>query len=158
MEDLMKHRIRALPVLSLGVAFGLLLVSAPSLAGSNPGKSTARTSASYWMFNPTTMETVQGKVTGVTTQKAKKAKVRTEWLSLQTDHGTMPVLLGPATYVRKEKMKINKGDEVSVTGSRVTRNKKAELVATEIKRGDETLDLRKPDGTPLWSSMAMQGK
>jgi hypothetical protein len=30
-------------------------------------------------------------------------------------------------------------------------HKKTELVATEIKKGNEKLDLRKSDGTPLWS-------
>jgi hypothetical protein len=154
----MKRIVRLLAVQALVVAFGLLLLSTPSYAGTSASKTHTSTPKSHWMFNPKTMETVQGKVAGVSTEKGRKSKMSTEWLNLKTDHGTLPVLLGPASYVGKEKVKLSKGDDISVTGSRVIRNKKTELVATEIKKGNETLDLRKSDGTPLWSHKAMQGR
>jgi isopentenyl phosphate kinase len=108
------------------------------------------------MFNPATIETVQGKVADIKTTKGKKGMDEFERLDLKTDHGTMPVVLGPTSYVDKEKVKINKGDDISVTGSRVTMHKKQELVATQIKKGNDTLDLRKSDGTPLWHSNEKQ--
>jgi hypothetical protein len=115
------------------------------------GTSKTKEHAKHAWYNPSSIETIQGKVTSVMTPQGKKGMAADMRLDLKTDHGTMPVILGPASYVKKEEVKVNKGDEISVTGSRIMMHKKTELVATEIKKGNEKLDLRKSDGTPLWS-------
>jgi hypothetical protein len=129
-----------------------LFSPSPAVAGpSGAGTSKTKEHAKHAWFNPSSIETIQGKVTSVMTPQGKKGMAADMRLDLKTDHGTMPVILGPASYVKKEEVKVNKGDEISVTGSRIMMHKKTELVATEIKKGNEKLDLRKSDGTPLWS-------
>jgi hypothetical protein len=153
MEVFMKRHL--LSLLALALSLGLVASSTTFSATNN---SHAKPMARHAMFNPSTIETVQGQVAGITQAKGKYGKAAAEWLSLKSDRGTMRVLLGPTSYLNKEKVKIQKGDKIAVTGSRVTMHKKTELVATEVKKGNETLDLRKSDGTPLWSAKAMQGK
>ncbi len=149
----MKRSSIALPAVVLALSLALVV---PSSTFSATKDSHARTGSKQAMFNPKTIETVQGKVAGISAPKEGKPGVVR--LSLKTDHGTMPVILGPASYVDKENLKVKKGDDISVTGSKVTMHKKAEIMATEIKKGNETLDLRRSDGTPLWSTKATQGK
>jgi len=60
------------------------------------------------------------------------------------------VHLGPAYFLEK-KMKIVKGDIISVTGSRVQYDGAAAIMAREIEKGGVKVQLRKEDGTPLWS-------
>ena len=153
----MKRILKSLPAFLLAGSLGLLIPSVATSGTSNSHSSNTKAPAKHAMFNPASIETVQGQVADVKTTRAKKGMAEFERLDLKTAHGTMPVVLGPASYVDKEKVKINKGDDISVTGSRVTLHKKQELVATQIKKGDKTLDLRKSDGTPLWSSNDRQG-
>ncbi len=145
------------PVLVLLLTLGLGVLSSPAAFSATPATNGGRTAMHHALFNPKTIETVQGKVTAITTPKSRKAMAMDMHLTLQTEHGTMPVDLGPTSYIDKEAVKLAKGDNISVTGSRVMMHKKAELVATEVKKGNETLDLRKADGTPLWSTTATQG-
>ncbi len=153
----MKRILKSLPAFLLAGSLGLLMPSVASSGSSNSHNSHSKAPARHAMFNPASIETVDGKVLDVRTTGAKKGMAGFEQLDLKTNNGTMPVVLGPASYVNKEKVKINKGDDISVTGSRVTMHKKQELVATQIKKGNNTLDLRKSDGTPLWHSNEKQG-
>jgi hypothetical protein len=141
-------------LLAFALSLGLVATSTTFSATSN---SHAKPMTGHAMFNPSKIETVQGQVAGISQWKSKNGKATAEWLSLKSDRGTMRVLLGPTSYLNKEKVKIQKGDYIAVTGSRVTMHKKTDLVATEVKKGNETLDLRRSDGTPLWSAKATQG-
>ena len=64
----------------------------------------------------------------------------------------LPVYLGPAFYIvgsdQASHFKI--GDQVTVTGSEVTRGDETFLLATTVKRGNEVLRLRDKDGNPEW--------
>jgi sporulation protein YlmC with PRC-barrel domain len=64
----------------------------------------------------------------------------------------LPVYLGPAFYIvgsdQANHLKI--GDQVTVTGSEVTRGDETFLLATTVKRGNEVLRLRDKDGNPEW--------
>jgi sporulation protein YlmC with PRC-barrel domain len=64
----------------------------------------------------------------------------------------LPVYLGPAFYiVGSEQAKHFKiGDQVTVSGSQVTRGGEAFMIATTVKRGNEVLRLRDKDGNPEW--------
>src|SRR5512140_145097 len=117
---------------AVGLALSLAFMAPSAFSATN--NSHGRTGVKHAMFNPSTVETVQGKVANVYAPKAGKSGVVR--LSLKTDHGTMPVVLGPASYVDKETVKVIKGDDISVTGSQVSMHKKAEIVATEIKKGN----------------------
>lgn len=71
-------------------------------------------------------------------------------LLLKTAKGKLAVHLGPTWFVDSQRTKFAPHDVVEVAGSRVTFDGKAALIATEIRKGNERLRLRTPDGTPLW--------
>jgi hypothetical protein len=48
-------------------------------------------------------------------------------------------------------MKIVPGDKVEITGSRITFQRDAAIIAAEVKKGDEILQLRDGNGFPVWS-------
>ena len=64
----------------------------------------------------------------------------------------LPVYLGPAFYIAgsEEASHFKIGDEVTVTGSQVTRGAESFMLATTVKRGNEVLRLRDKDGHPEW--------
>jgi hypothetical protein len=70
---------------------------------------------------------------------------------LETDKENVPVHLGPAWYVDRQKFEIRPGDRIDVRGSRVSVDGKPAIVAAEIRKGEQKLELRNASGVPLWS-------
>ena len=70
---------------------------------------------------------------------------------LKTGQETIPVHLGPAWYIERLDMKLEKGDKVDVKGSRVTFNEKPAIIAAEVKKGQSALVLRDSSGIPVWA-------
>ena len=64
----------------------------------------------------------------------------------------LPVYLGPAFFIlgTEQENYFKLGDEVTVTGSQVTRGDESFMLATTVKRGNEVLRLRDKDGNPAW--------
>jgi len=60
--------------------------------------------------------------------------------------------LGPAAFVEGKNFPLAKGDEIDVTGSRVTYDGGTSLIAKEVRKGDAVLELRDEQGKPLWRS------
>jgi hypothetical protein len=71
-------------------------------------------------------------------------------LTLKTDTGSFNVLVGPARFVKEKNFTFAKGDQISVTGSKVKFNGSEAIIAREIKKGDKTLTLRDEKGVPAW--------
>src|SRR5262245_9616797 len=97
-----------------------------------------------------TVESVWGKVLSV--EKITPAKKRGEWvqLILQIENGTIAVQLGPAWYVDKQVPRIEANDEITVTGSRIVLDGTPIIVAADIAKGSELLNLRDDKGVPVW--------
>lgn len=72
-------------------------------------------------------------------------------LVVKTEKETVTVLAGPASFAKDKGFSFAKGDQVEVTGSRVTYNDAEAIIAREIKKGGKTLVLRNKDGIPKWS-------
>ena len=72
-------------------------------------------------------------------------------LMVKTDKETIPVHLGPAYYIERLDVKIEKGDKIEVKGSKVTIFGKPAIIAGEIKKGDSILKHRDDAGIPIWS-------
>jgi len=74
-------------------------------------------------------------------------------LSLRADNEQYTVILGPAWYLKKQGLRVEKGDGLRVTGSRMLdRQGMVYVVAANIaneKTGQGIL-LRDEDGRPLW--------
>jgi hypothetical protein len=103
------------------------------------------------MYNPATVETVSGEVVNVeqiTTLKGMDAGIH---LQLKTAQETIAVHLGPAWYIERLDDRIEKGNTIEVTGSRVTVAGKPAIIAAEVKKGDALLKLRDDSGIPAWA-------
>lgn len=67
----------------------------------------------------------------------------------------MAVRLGPDFYVDAQSIKLAKGDEIEVKGARTTFYGQPVIIAQEVRRGDQVLALRDPNGVPLWHGQGM---
>jgi DNA/RNA endonuclease YhcR with UshA esterase domain len=123
----------------LGVLLGPLMV-APAQAQRTAGP----------RYDPATEVTVKG-----TIEEVREIPHGT-WsagihLTLKTDQTAMDVHVGPARFLAAHAMTLAKGDQIGVTGSKVSYDGKDALLAREIKKGEQTLTLRDSKGIPEWS-------
>ncbi len=72
-------------------------------------------------------------------------------LDLKTGSGTFDVHLGPSGFLAAKNFKFAKGDQVEVTGSKVTFEGHDAIIAREVKMGGKVLTLRDAQGIPEWS-------
>lgn len=103
------------------------------------------------LYNPKTVETLEGEVLSVDRITPMKGMYYGVHLVLKTDKETISVHLGPGWFIENQDVKIAPGDRVSVTGSRITFDGKPAIIAREVARGDEVLVLRSEAGFPLWA-------
>jgi len=81
-------------------------------------------------------------------------------LSLRADNERYTVILGPAWYMKKQGMRVEKGDGLLIRGSRMLdRQGKEYVVAATVanERTKEEIRLRDENGAPLWSSKSRRG-
>lgn len=102
-------------------------------------------------YDPSTVETVTGKVAAVNKMTPMKGMGAGIHLDLKTDKETVSVHLGPAWYIERQDTVVEKGDQLEVTGSRATVGGKPAIIAAEVKKGDQVLKLRDANGIPVWS-------
>ncbi len=104
------------------------------------------------MYNPATEKTISGSVESVNFFVPFKRMARGVHLLVKTSAGDLvAVHLGPLWFIRNQSIQIQKGDEVKITGSLVSFERKPAIIAREIRKGSETLKLRNQSGVPLWS-------
>jgi hypothetical protein len=109
------------------------------------------------LYDPATVQTLRGVVQRVDQVKAGGGKGYGVHLLLKTDNEEIAVHLGPGWYVEKQALKIAAQDRLEIRGSRVTYEGKPALIAAEVKKGDQVLQLRNADGVPLWSGRGRRG-
>lgn len=130
---------KRLGLLAFVVIFGLTLAFSSLAQG--PGSQ---------MYNPQTVETISGLVVSVAPVAPKGGLPERVHLTLKTDKETIPVFLGPSSFIDQAGMKITALDQLQVTGSRIMLQEKPAIIAAEVKKGDQVLKLRDEEGTPLW--------
>lgn len=101
-------------------------------------------------YDPKTEVTVKGTIEEVQEFTGRNGRAGTHLL-LKTDSGTLPVHVGPSTYIAKQQFSFAKGDEISVLGSKVQMAGKETLLAREITKEGKTLVLRNAQGIPEWA-------
>jgi hypothetical protein len=69
---------------------------------------------------------------------------------VKTDKEEISVHLRPAWYIGNQDVKIAVKDKLEIKGSRITFSGKPAIIASEVKKGDETLNLRDESGYPVW--------
>jgi hypothetical protein len=103
------------------------------------------------MYDPKTVQTLTGEVTSIDTIAGSRRMAGGVHVVVKSDTGSVSVQLGPTWYLDKQETKIAKGDKITVTGSRISLDGKPAIVASEVKKGENTLRLRDKNGVPLWS-------
>ena len=101
------------------------------------------------IYNPQTVETITGQVVSVKT--TGRGRYHGVHLTVKTDKETIAVSLGPKKYLDQQKMTFAPNDTLEITGSRVTLGGQTAIVAATVKKGNQTLTLRNPNGVPMWA-------
>jgi hypothetical protein len=120
--------------------------------GGGRGGGWGRNSPYNRLYDPKTVETREGEVTAIEYHTPRNASGRGVHLVLKTGEEAIPVHLGPEWFIENQDTQIEKGDQVKVTGSRVTYQDKPVIIAREVEKGDEVLQLRDDDGFPRWAA------
>ncbi len=112
-------------------------------------------------FNPSTVKTITGTVESVGSFKPEGAPAgATGGLRLRvktSDGQTMTIYAGPVAFAEQKNFFVMPGDQITITGSETKIRGRSVLLASELKKGDQTLQLRDKSGKPLWSMGAMGG-
>lgn len=103
------------------------------------------------MFDPKTVEAVSGEVVSIDKIAPMKGMNYGVHLMLKTAKEIISVHLGPGWYIENQDIKIEPKDKIEVSGSRITFEGKAAIIAAEVKKGNEILTLRDENGLPMWS-------
>jgi hypothetical protein len=107
-------------------------------------------------FDPNTVSTIHGKILSVGFFTPERGAGPGERLRIRTDDGkTIIVHLGPRSYLEDQKISFTKGDEVNVTGARAEIRGHHVMIASQVKKGDQTLELRDDQGKPKWTTEGM---
>jgi sporulation protein YlmC with PRC-barrel domain len=107
-------------------------------------------------FDPASLETMEGTVENVDNEILEPGVGLTDSLvvlDVKTATGKERVRLGPDDYLQQQGIEIKEGDQVEITGSRVTRDGENLILASKVtlKRDGKVLALRQTDGTPKWN-------
>ena len=102
-------------------------------------------------YNPKTVVTVSGVVVSKTPPSGKQGLPYLVYLTVQTEAGQITVFLGPNLFVEQQPVEIKALDRIQVTGSKIMWGGKPVILAAVVKKGDQVVKLRDPNGVPLWS-------
>jgi hypothetical protein len=106
-------------------------------------------------YDPTTEVTLTGTVDEVLLQAGRGGA--TGLHLLVTDEGeTFDVHVGPTFYLFPEGLEVVKGDQVTVTGSRIVMDGAPALIVKQISKGDFAITLRDDIGLPVWAGQGPQ--
>jgi hypothetical protein len=136
----------------------VLSILVPCLAAAQPGPAPTRRGgphdgrAEMYMryFDSKTVTTVEGEVVKLERIPHPSMQVTGVHATVKTAGGVLDVHLGPSWFIDNQDFQLAAGQKVTVTGSKVTIDGKASLIATEVKTDDQVLKLREADGTPVW--------
>ena len=126
------------------------LLAVPALALAQGGPPPGKGMGAARMYDPATVVTIAGTVTGEN-RVDRGMGHKGVHLVLKTAEGEIPVHLGPDFWVDQQSVKIAKGDEITVKGSRITFEGKPAIIAQTVTKGGSTLTLRDASGTPAWA-------
>ncbi len=104
------------------------------------------------IFDSKTIKTISGQVIKVDQVPEPGYGMEVRLTVFIDKKEVLPVYLDPAFFIlgTEQENYFKLGDEVTVTGSQVTRGDESFMLATTVKRGNEVLRLRDKDGNPEW--------
>ena len=161
----MKIKLVLKVLLTTITSFILVLVVASPLAAEEPLDNSeyiycCQDNQSHWHghrgrhsrnnYNLNKIETLNGKVVSVDTYPSQRGNSEGIHLILKTGKELVEVHLAPSWYLEKQNFEIVAEDKIAITGSRINPNGRREIIASQIKKGNEILRLRDENGFPLW--------
>ena len=143
-------------------SFILVAVSASPLAAEEPMDNSeyiycCQGNQSSWgrgrhsrRYNIDKIETVNGEVVSVDTHTSRRGVSQGVHLLVNTGQETVEVHLAPSWYLEERDFEIAPEDKIAITGSKIDINGEKAIIASQLKKGNETLTLRDEYGFPLW--------
>lgn len=129
----------------------VLLLMVISVAEAQPGRN--QQSQRYFRnFDTNTVETVEGNIVEITKEQGRRAGMAGIHLLLEADTSTVAVHLGPAWYIEQQDSTLERGEHVSITGSRIMFEGKETIIASVIQRDGAEFVLRDEQGIPRWNA------
>lgn len=108
------------------------------------------------MYDPSRVETIQGTVLEIQGGNRGNRMPHGMYLQIKTNTETLGLHVGPAWYLDQQNFQIQPNDVVEVTGTRVNWGGQQSLIVGEIKKGNQTLQLRDENGYPRWMGWQQQ--
>jgi hypothetical protein len=133
------------------VGLSILILVLAGVSWGQTGPREGKGDESGGQYNPKTVVTVSGIVVSKTRPSVQQGLPYLVYLTLDSEEGQITVFLGPNLYVDQQPVKIKALDRIQVTGSKVMWGGKPVILAAEVKKGDQILKLRHPNGVPVWS-------
>jgi DNA/RNA endonuclease YhcR with UshA esterase domain len=139
---------RGLKLVALAVPLMSLVMLAPALAGN----STAET-PKYDVAKEVTIKGTVEEVKEVPNPKGQAG------IHLMVKSGTeiVEVRLCPNSFLKEFEVVFNKGDELTITGSKVKAEDKEVILARVIESGNNKITLRDAKGVPVWTWLTKGG-
>ena len=109
------------------------------------------------LFNTNTIETISGTVEAVEIISLDTNMPTGIHLKVKTKSEVVSVHLGPSWYLDNQEIRFEKGDKITITGSKITYQNAPAVIAAEVEKGDDILLLRDKAGYPVWSGWRKKG-
>lgn len=144
-------------LLYIGLSLVTLFAMVPEIASSQQSGKNKNKPMYSRHFDMNSMETVEGEVTEVTIQTGRNdTGTPGVHLVVRTgDNTRIPVHLGPVWYMEQQEYHFERGDRITVYGSRITFEDAPAIIAVRVNRGDMVLQLRNANGIPNWRGWRM---
>lgn len=110
------------------------------------------------IYDPASTETIRGRVRDLGIHAPRYTVGWGRHLTLETPEEMITVHLGPEWFLERQTMQIEPDDVITVFGSRVMYEGRDILIAAEVRRGNEILELRDARGQPRWSASRRMGR
>ena len=112
--------------------------------------------AEFRTYSRADLETVSGEVIDVYETTSRQGYRAGLHLLVKTNEETLDVHLGPISYIEGQNFNFEPGDVLKIKGDRFTESQIPTMIATEVKKDNETLTLRDDDGFPMWRASLQQ--
>lgn len=110
-------------------------------------------SAYNQQFDPGTLNTVRGQIVSVGTFRPDATAADGLRLRVLTSDGrTVTIHAGPRKFIDQHGLLLHQGDTVEVTGSELVSDGRRIIMATQIKKDEQPVDLRTREGEPRWTA------
>ncbi len=108
------------------------------------------------MYDPSRVKTFEGTITEIQPGNWENRMSQGVHLLMKTNTETLELHLGPVWYLEQQNFQIKPNDSLEVKGMRVKRGRQSILIVGEIKKGNQTLQLRDENGYPRWMARQRQ--